>query len=125
MTMLRQDIRKIIITTIFRFYEVDGELSPRDNIIVMSFRTGLSERYIRALRKGDQNVQRNTVYALAIAMHLHPYLSEDFVRKGGGYPATKEGLYYRTLIERHYPEPLSYINEKLKARGYQACGTSY
>jgi len=89
---------------------------------IMSFRTGLSERYIRALRKGDQNVQRNTVYALAIAMHLHPYLSEDFVRKGGGYPATKEGLYYRTLIERHYPEPLSYINEKLKARGYQAWG---
>lgn len=35
MTMLRQDIRKIIITTIFRFQEVGGELSPRDNIIVM------------------------------------------------------------------------------------------
>lgn len=35
MTMLRQDIRKIIITTIFRFQEVDGELSQRDNIIVL------------------------------------------------------------------------------------------
>lgn len=35
MTMLRQDIRKIIITTIFRFQEVTGELSRRDNIIVM------------------------------------------------------------------------------------------
>ncbi len=35
MTMLRQDIRKIIITTIFRFQEVEGELSLRDNIIVM------------------------------------------------------------------------------------------
>ena len=35
MTILRQDIRKIIITTIFRFQEVTGELSPRDNIIVM------------------------------------------------------------------------------------------
>jgi type I restriction enzyme R subunit len=35
MTMLRQDIRKIIITTIFRFQEVDGELSARDNIIVL------------------------------------------------------------------------------------------
>ena len=35
MTMLRQDIRKIIITTIFRFQEVTGELSLRDNIIVM------------------------------------------------------------------------------------------
>ena len=35
MTMLRQDIRKIIITTIFRFQEVTGELSQRDNIIVM------------------------------------------------------------------------------------------
>ena len=31
MTMLRQDIRKIIITTIFRFQEVTGELSQRDN----------------------------------------------------------------------------------------------
>lgn len=35
MTLLRQDIRKIIITTIFRFQEVTGELSRRDNIIVM------------------------------------------------------------------------------------------
>jgi type I restriction enzyme R subunit len=35
MTMLRQDIRKIIITTIFRFQEVTKELSQRDNIIVM------------------------------------------------------------------------------------------
>lgn len=35
MTMLRQDIRKIIITTIFRFYEVTEELSQRDNIIVL------------------------------------------------------------------------------------------
>lgn len=35
MTMLRQDIRKIIITTIFRFRDVEGELSQRDNIIVM------------------------------------------------------------------------------------------
>lgn len=35
MTLLRQDIRKIIITTIFRFQEVSGELSRRDNIIVM------------------------------------------------------------------------------------------
>lgn len=35
MEMLQQDIRKIIITTIFRFQEVEGELSRRDNIIVM------------------------------------------------------------------------------------------
>lgn len=35
MKMLRQDIRKIIITTIFRFQEVTEELSQRDNIIVM------------------------------------------------------------------------------------------
>lgn len=88
----------------------------------MHFRTGLSEKHIRELRKGDENVQRTTVYALAIAMHLHPYLSEDFVRKGGGYPLTQEGMFYRTLIERHYMEPLSYINEKLKSRGYKPWG---
>lgn len=35
MDMLRQDIRKIIITTIFRFQDVTEELSPRDNIIVL------------------------------------------------------------------------------------------
>lgn len=34
-TMLSRDMRKIIITTIFRFLDVDRELSPRDNIIVM------------------------------------------------------------------------------------------
>lgn len=88
----------------------------------MEMRTGYSERHIRALRKGDENVQRDTVYALCIGMHLHPYLSDDFVRKGGGYPFTKEGMYYRTLIERHYMEPLSYINNKLKARGYKPWG---
>lgn len=31
----KQDIRKICITTIFRFGDVDGILNPRDNIIVM------------------------------------------------------------------------------------------
>ena len=35
MNMLRQDIRKIIITTIFRFQDVTAELSARDNIIVL------------------------------------------------------------------------------------------
>lgn len=35
MKMLRQDIRKIIITTIYRFKDVTEELSPRDNIIVL------------------------------------------------------------------------------------------
>jgi hypothetical protein len=88
----------------------------------LGFRTGFSERHIRELRKGDENVQRNTVYALAIAMHLHPYLSDDFVRKGGGYPLTQEGMYYRTLIEKHYMEPLSYINKKLKDQGYKPWG---
>lgn len=31
----KQDIRKICITTIFRFGDVDGVLNPRDNIIIM------------------------------------------------------------------------------------------
>lgn len=31
----RGDMRKILITTIFKFGEVDGELNPRDNIILM------------------------------------------------------------------------------------------
>ena len=35
MAMLRQNIRKIIITTIFRFQEASEKLSTRDNIIVM------------------------------------------------------------------------------------------
>ncbi len=34
-TLLRQDTRKIIITTIHKFAEADGELNCRDNIIVM------------------------------------------------------------------------------------------
>lgn len=36
MAMLRQDIRKIIITTIFRFQEMTSELNLQDNIIVSS-----------------------------------------------------------------------------------------
>lgn len=31
----RGDMRKILITTIFKFGEVDGELNPRDNIVLM------------------------------------------------------------------------------------------
>lgn len=89
----------------------------------MQFRTGLSEKYIRDLRKEYHNVSPSTVYALCIGLHLHPYLSDDFIRKGrANFPLTKEGMYYRTLIERHYMEPLSYINEKLKERGYKPWG---
>lgn len=89
----------------------------------MQFRTGLSEKYIRELRKGYQNVSPSTVYALCIGLHLHPYLSDDFIRKGrADFPLTKEGMYCRTLIERHYMEPLSYVNEKLKERGYKPWG---
>ena len=89
----------------------------------MQFRTGFSEKYIRELRKGYQNVSPSAVYALCIGLHLHPYLSDDFIRKGrADFPFTKEGMYYRTLIERHYMEPLSYINKKLKARGYKPWG---
>lgn len=50
MTMLRQDIRKIIITTIFRFQEVTGELSLRDNIIVMVDECHRTQEVISVLR---------------------------------------------------------------------------
>src|SRR4029079_3206857 len=33
--MLRQDTRKVIITTIFRFGEADGVLNPSDNIVAL------------------------------------------------------------------------------------------
>ena len=35
LAFFRGDMRKILITTIFKFGEVNGELNPRDNIIVM------------------------------------------------------------------------------------------
>lgn len=35
LSFFRGDMRKILITTIFKFSEVSGELNPRDNIIVM------------------------------------------------------------------------------------------
>jgi type I restriction enzyme R subunit len=34
-TLLRQDVRKIILTTIFKFGEVEGVLNRRDNIVVL------------------------------------------------------------------------------------------
>lgn len=89
----------------------------------LSRRTGISDRRIRALRKGYQNVSPSTVYALCIGMHLHPYLSDDMIRKGHAeFPLTQEGMFCRTLMERHYMEPLSRINEKLKCREYKAWG---
>lgn len=89
----------------------------------LQFRTGISEKYIRDLRKEYKNVSPDTVYALCIGLHLHPYLSDDFIKKGrADFPLTKEGMYYRTLIERHYMEPLSYVNKKLEERGYKPWG---
>ncbi len=89
----------------------------------LSDRTGITDRYIRDLRKGYQNVNPTTVYALCIGMHLHPYLSDDMIRKGHAeFPFTQEGMFCRTLMERHYMEPLSYINKKLKTQGYKPWG---
>lgn len=89
----------------------------------LGFRAGVSEKYIRELRKGYVEVNRYVVYALAIGMHLHPYLSDDFIKKAhADFPFTPEGMYDRILMEHHYMEPLTYINDKLRARNYPTWG---
>ncbi len=103
--LLRQDIRKIIITTIFKFADAEGVLNERDNIVVMvdeahrtqegdlgmQMRAALPNAFLFGLTGTPINRRdRNTFYAFGAAEDPHGYLSrygfEESVRDGATLP---------------------------------------
>ena len=114
--LLAKDIRKVVITTIFKFEEAEGVLNDRDNIIVMvdeAHRT--QERELgRKMREALPNAflfgmtgtpinrtDRNTFYAFGSEVDENGYLSRydfsDSIRDG----ATKELHFEPRLVELH------------------------
>lgn len=90
----------------------------------LSLRTGLSDVYIGRLRKGeDERPSPEVVFALCVALHLHPMFSDDMVQKAmQHYPYSKYGSFAYYLLHHHYTESLILINEKLRKRDYPTWG---
>ena len=103
--LLKQDTRKIIITTIFKFGEADGVLNDRANVIAMvdeahrtqegdlgrKMRAALPNAFLFGLTGTPINkTARNTFTAFGSADDQHGYLSrygfEDSIRDGATLP---------------------------------------
>ena len=114
--LLGQDVRKIIITTIFKFGEADGVLNPRSNIIAMvdeahrtqegdlgrKMREALPNAFLFGLTGTPINrADRNTFYAFGAVEDEAGYMSrygfEESIRDG----ATKPLHFEPRLLELH------------------------
>jgi type I restriction enzyme, R subunit len=103
--LLRQDIRKVIITTIFKFGEAEGVLNERDNIVVMvdeahrtqegdlgiKMRAALPNAFLFGLTGTPINRRdRNTFYAFGAEEDERGYMSrygfEESIRDGATLP---------------------------------------
>src|SRR5664280_2889332 len=115
-TLLAQDTRKVIITTIFRFGEADGVLNERSNIIALvdeahrtqegnlgrAMRTALPNAFLFGMTGTPINrTDRNTFNAFGAEGDEHGYLSrygfEESIRDG----ATKELRFEPRLLTLH------------------------
>ena len=71
-------------------------------------------------QKEDKEKTLKTVTALCIGLHLHPWFTEDLLRKAGIIPkATKQDGAYRFLYTVHYKDSIEDCNKYLRARGLQ------
>ena len=114
--LLEQDVRKIIITTIFKFGEAEGVLNERSNIIVLvdeahrtqegdlgrKMREALPNAFLFGLTGTPINrADRNTFYAFGSEEDEHGYLSrygfEESIRDG----ATMALHFEPRLLELH------------------------
>ena len=114
--LLGKDVRKIIITTIYKFAEADGVLNERKNIIVLvdeahrtqegdlgrKMRDALPNAFLFGLTGTPINrANRNTFYAFGAEEDANGYLSrygfEDSIRDG----ATKELHFEPRLVDLH------------------------
>jgi type I restriction enzyme, R subunit len=114
--LLRQDTRKIVITTIFKFAEADGILNKRDNIVVLvdeahrtqegnlgiKMRSALPNAFLFGFTGTPiDRVDRNTFYAFGAEEDERGYLSrygfEESLRDG----ATLRLHFEPRLVELH------------------------
>ena len=114
--LLRRNVRKIIITTIHKFGEADGELNDRDNVIVLvdeahrtqegdlgrKMREALPNAFLFGLTGTPINrADKNTFYAFGAEEDASGYMSrygfEDSIRDG----ATKELHFEPRLVDLH------------------------
>lgn len=114
--LLAQDVRKIIITTIFKFGEADGALNPRSNIIALvdeahrtqegdlgrKMREALPNAFLFGLTGTPINrADRNTFYAFGADEDEKGYMSrygfEESIRDG----ATLQLHFEPRLVELH------------------------
>jgi type I restriction enzyme R subunit len=115
-SLLRQDTRKIIITTIFKFGEADGVLNERANIVALvdeahrtqegdlglKMRAALPNAFLFGLTGTPINRRdRNTFYAFGALEDEHGYMSrygfEESIRDGATLPLHFEPR----LVELH------------------------
>lgn len=69
-------------------------------------------------QKEDKEKTLKTVTALCIGLHLHPWLSEDLIRKAGVIPkATRQDSTYRYLYTFHYKDSIEECNQYLHSQG--------
>ncbi len=114
--LLRQDTRKIMISTIFKFGEIDGVLNARDNLVVlvdeahrtqegdlgMKMRAALPNAFLFGLTGTPINRrERNTFYAFGATEDSRGYMSrygfEESIRDGATLPLHFEPR----LVELH------------------------
>jgi type I restriction enzyme, R subunit len=117
--LLGQDVRKIIITTIFKFGEADGVLNDRGNIIAMvdeahrtqegdlgrKMREALPNAFLFGLTGTPINhADRNTFYAFGAEEDERGYMSrygfEDSIRDGATMPLHFEPRLLKLHIDR-------------------------
>ncbi len=71
-------------------------------------------------QKEEKEKTLKTVTALCIGLHLHPWFTEDLLRKAGIVPkATKQDGAYKYLYTFHYKDSIDDCNKYLKSRGLQ------
>lgn len=71
-------------------------------------------------QKEEKEKTLKTVTALCIGLHLHPWFTEDLLRKAGIVPkATKQDGAYRYLYTVHYKDSIDDCNKYLRSRGLQ------
>jgi type I restriction enzyme R subunit len=118
--LLKQDTRKIIITTIFKFGEADGVLNDRGNIVAlvdeahrtqegdlgMKMRAALPNAFLFGLTGTPINRRdHNTFYAFGADEDTHGYMSrygfEESIRDG----ATLKLHFEPRLVEMHIDKP--------------------
>ena len=71
-------------------------------------------------QKEEKEKNLKTVTALCIGLHLHPWITEELIRKAGIVPkATKQDGAYKFLYTTHYKDSIEDCNIYLRSQNLQ------